>query len=64
MERTKKDFIKELLITAQDNIWKNELTLLYAEKTPEDKEKAMKIKATEHAIKKDKEYLEFLTTQL
>lgn len=64
--RTKNSFIKELIITAQDSIWKNEMALeytkIYGEGTEQEKE--LKIKSCEHAIKKDKEYIEFLKSKL
>lgn len=65
MGRTKKDFINELIETAQDSVWKNELALLYSEKFgTDDKDKELKINSCKHAIEKDKEYIDFLKCEL
>lgn len=64
MEKTKREFIKELMIVAQDNIWKNELANAYNEEFGEGKDKEEKRTATLHAIEQDKKYVEFLKKQL
>ncbi len=65
MERTKRQFIEELLVTAQDNVWKNQLAYDYNEEfAVEGKEKDEKKQATSHAIDRDLEYIEFLKKQL
>lgn len=64
MERLKSDIIKELITTAQDNVWKNELALEYNDKFGEGKDKEEKKKGTERAIKKDLEYIDFLKVEL
>lgn len=64
MERTKADLIKDLMVIAQDNIWKNQLAKEYNEKFGEGKDKEEKMKGAEHAIKKDLEYLDFLKVEL
>jgi len=63
--KNKSDFIQELIQTAQDSIWKNELALKYTELHGEgtDEEKQLKIKACKYAIEKDTEYIEFLKNQ-
>lgn len=64
MEKTKRDFINELIATAQETTWKNELAMEYARQfAPNDKERDEKVKACEHAIKQDTSYIEFLTKQ-
>lgn len=63
MARTKKQFIKELIETAQDNIWKCELKLSYLgepESNP-DKEQANAARLT---IEKDTNYIAFLKKEL
>lgn len=60
METTRTDFIKGLIKTAQETIWKNELALEYNEKFGQGKDKEEKEKACNEAIAKDKEYLSFL----
>lgn len=65
-QRTKKEFINELLLAAKDNIWKNQLALKFATDYPSgtSQEQDLKIKSCEHAIKKDTEYIAFLNIQL
>jgi len=60
----KDNFIKELIKIAQENIWKNELAKDFTEKFGEGKDKDLKIKATEDAIKRDWQYLTFLRDKL
>lgn len=64
MERTKADFIKELLTTAQDSVWRNTLAMQFAEKFGEGKDKDEKVTACKHAIEKDTEYIKFLKVEL
>lgn len=64
METAKRKFIEGLIETAQESIWKNELTKDYVEKFSEGKDKIAKIKSCEHAIKKDMEYISFLREKL
>lgn len=66
MAKSKNDFINELIQTAQDSIWKNELALEYTELYGEgtEAEKKLKIDGCNHAIKKDQEYIEFLKSKL
>jgi hypothetical protein len=59
----KENYIKELIKTAQESIWKNELAKEFTEKFG-GKDKDVKIKATEHAIAKDEEYIAFLRDHL
>jgi hypothetical protein len=63
MERTKSQYIKELIETAQDNIWKCELKIkLLGEATSNaDKEQLNAAKLT---IEKDTEYIAFLKGEL
>lgn len=64
MVKSKTDFIKELIETAQESTWKNELAMEYAKRfAPNDKERDEKVKACEFAIKKDAEYMDFLKEQ-
>lgn len=64
MAKSKTDFIKELIDTAQETTWKNELAMEYAKQyAPNDKERDEKVKACEYAITKDKEYITFLRLQ-
>jgi hypothetical protein len=58
MERTRQEYIKELIQVAQENIWRNELYLKYYS---DDKVKADSAK--EH-IKRDSEYIENLKKEL
>lgn len=63
MERTK--FIKSLIESAQENIWKNELAIEYTKKFSEEgADKDVKLKACNHALEKDKEYITFLEEKL
>lgn len=64
MEKTKVEYIKYLIGSARDSMWKNELAALYNEKFGEGKDKEEKAKATAHAIVKDQEYIKFLEEQL
>lgn len=57
-------FIKGLIQTAQETIWKNELALEYNEKFGEGKDKEEKAKSAAHAIEKDKQYIAWLQEQL
>lgn len=63
--KNRPEFIQELIQTAQESIWKNELAMKYTEAHGEgtDEEKKLKIEACKHAIKKDTEYIEFLKNQ-
>lgn len=58
MERTRQEYIKELIQVAQENIWRNELYLKYYS---DDKVKTDSAK--EH-IKRDSEYIENLKKEL
>lgn len=58
----KQRFIEELIKTAQETIWKNELAMSYNEKYGGNDE--TKRKACEEAIKKDNEYISFLKENL
>lgn len=66
MGRTKKEFIEELIQTAQDAVWKNELVIAYRQTNPsgDEKKDTVDIKACEHSIEKDKSYIGFLYGQL
>lgn len=64
MERTKAELIKELLVTAQDSVWRNQMAMNFAEKYGEGKDKDEKITACKHAIQKDTEYINFLKVEL
>lgn len=63
MAKSKEQFIQELIETAQENVWKNELAKLFAQEFGDTADKDVKIKACEHAIKKDLEYIQFLNKQ-
>lgn len=60
MERTRQDYIKELIQTAQENIWRNELFLKYYADTADEVQKNA---AKEH-IKRDNDYIEKLQCEL
>ena len=64
MEEGKRKFIEKLIETAQESVWKNELARDFAQKFAEGKEKETKIKACEHAIKQDEQYISFLKEYL
>lgn len=65
MGKTKTEFIEELIQTAQDAVWKNELVIKYRQANPsgDEKKDIVDIKACEHSIEKDKEYIEFLKNE-
>jgi len=58
----KKEFIGELIETAQKTMWKNELAIKYNEQFGEGKDKEEKTKSATHAIEQDKQYISFLET--
>lgn len=53
-----------MIQTAQENIWKNELSQKYNEKFGLGADKVTKDKATKSALEKDAEYIKFLQDQL
>lgn len=65
-QRTKKDFIAELIKDTQDTIWKNELAVSYNEQFPnENKGKSQEqIDAAKHAMEKDIIMLAFLREEI
>lgn len=66
MAKSKREFIQELIDTAQENIWKNELVIKYRQANPsgDEKKDTVDLKACEHSIEKDKAYIDFLYGQL
>lgn len=60
MERTKENFIKELIAKAQDGIWTNELVIANAEAGNIDMKEADKARVI---IGKDLDYINFLKSQ-
>ena len=66
MGKTKREFIEELIQTAQNNVWKCELAVAFREANPsgDDKKDSMDKKAAEINAQKDKEYIKFLNAQL
>lgn len=66
MGKTKRDFINDLIETAQCNVWKSELVIKFRQENPSEdpKKDSVDIKASEHAIKKDLEYIDFLKKEL
>lgn len=62
MKKTFNEYVEELIQTAQESIWKNEMAIEYTNTFQEgtEKDRELKIEACNHAIKRDKEYIEFL----
>lgn len=60
MERTREQYIKELIQNAQENIWRNELFLKYYS---DDSDKVKIDSAKEH-IKRDSKYIENLKKEI
>jgi hypothetical protein len=60
--KNKKEFVQWLIEEAQKNIWKNELAIEY--KKQEIGTSNLDIEATLDIIKRDTQYVEFLTEEL
>lgn len=61
----KSNYIKSLIQTAQETIWRNELAKEYAIKFADsDKDREEKVKGCDLAIEKDHQYIAFLNEKL